>query len=201
MLKIKEDAVHAGLFQQLQTLKDNMQKKNGKIVQFSEQELTSCDTIDSGCNGGLMENAFNWLASNGGLATQESYPYTSGSGSSGKCKKFTGVVQVVSNRFVATEEAQIKEELFATGPLSVAINAESSLMSYTGGIIDMDASECDPSALDHGVTIVGYGTENKTDYWIVKNSWGQWGEDGYFRMARGKKTCGINTHVVTATIK
>jgi len=61
--------------------------------------------------------------------------------------------------------------------------------------------KCDPKKLDHGVLLVGYGTDAGKDYWTVKNSWGAtWGESGYFRLERGVGACGVNAQVVTALL-
>ena len=60
------------------------QLKIGKLISLSEQELVDCDTsgIDQGCEGGLMDNAFDFIVSNKGLTTESNYPYK---GTDGTC--------------------------------------------------------------------------------------------------------------------
>lgn len=185
-------------------------EKKGVIKTFSEQFLVDCDTSDSGCNGGLMERTFTWLKSNGGFMYEDDYPYT---GYKGTCKKdaskyvdmkVTGYKKLGSSTstWSPVDEDEIKEFLYQTGPLAIALNANP-LQTYTGGVLDLDSSRCSPSGMNHAVTLVGYGFDKDTglDYWLVKNSWGKnWGEDGYFRMARGKGVCGINQYITTATV-
>ena len=99
------------------------------------------------------------------------------------------------------DEDEIKEFLYETGPLAVALNANP-LQTYSSGILDKTSSQCPSSGINHAVTMVGYGTSSGTDYWIVKNSWGSsWGESGYFRIRRGNGTCGINCYITTATVE
>ena len=179
-------------------------EKKGEYLAFSEQLLVDCDTLDSGCNGGLMEYAFEWLESNG-METEKDYPYT---GYQQSCKKDTSKyidMKVTGYNLLCDwspcDEAEVKEYLYETGPLSVALNANP-LQTYVSGILDLNSSKCNPSGLNHAVTLVGYGNESGKDYWIVKNSWGKsWGESGYFRIARGKSTCGINYYVISAKVK
>jgi len=175
--------------------------KNKELKQFSEQQIVDCDKKDYGCNGGWMEWGMQYIQQQGGLEVQADYPYK---GIGGACAfDATKVaVEVTGNHFAASkDEGVIRDMVFEQGPLSVAINANP-LFAYKTGIVDVPAAQCDPAALNHGVTMVGYGTENGTDYWILKNSWNtNWGENGYFRYARGKGTCGVNTYVITAEIK
>jgi len=45
---------------------------------------------------------------------------------------------------------------------------------------------------------VGYGSENKQDYWLIKNSWGSgWGINGYMKLARNRQNmCGVASFAV-----
>jgi len=162
----------------------------GKLVSLSEENLVQCDQVDSGCKGGLMDNAFGYVKSHG-IASEAAYPYTSGSGTRGTCKtSATPVVTITGHVDVPNEDA-LKQAL-ALQPVSVAIEADKPVFqSYVGGVLDKPG--CGTN-LDHGVLVVGYGTDGGKDYWKVKNSWGaSWGESGYIRLARGTNYCGIAT--------
>lgn len=167
-------------------------RKTGKLVSLSEQNLVDCSTKygNHGCNGGLMDNAFEYIKKNGGIDTEESYPYEA---KEGKCRfSSANVGATVSGHVDVPEgESNLQEAVASVGPVSVAIDANhQSFQLYHSGVYDEPACT---DELDHGVLAVGYGTENGKDYWLVKNSWGLgWGDKGYIKMTRNKNNqCGI----------
>jgi cathepsin L len=160
------------------------------LQQFSEQQLVDCAASfgNNGCNGGLMDNGFEYLLSEKKLCKENDYPYTAQTGTCNMCSSpldnpITGYKDVKSG----DEDALMTASNVA--PLSIAIEADQSAFQfYSGGVMD---GECG-TQLDHGVLLVGYGTDSGKDYWIVKNSWGaQWGEQGYIRLIRGRNQCGL----------
>jgi len=167
---------------------------SGKLISLSEQDLVDCSKQNSGCNGGLMDYAFEFVESNGGLCTEEDYPYVAyqhwrcEEDSCTKADPITGYMDVRAS-------TSALEAACSQGPVSIAIEADqSSFQQYTGGVL---TASCGTS-LDHGVLLVGYGTEGVNDYWKVKNSWGKyWGESGYIKLCRncnannGDGQCGI----------
>ncbi|KAL6646357.1 hypothetical protein ACP70R_017965 [Stipagrostis hirtigluma subsp. patula] len=164
------------------------------LTSLSEQQLVDCDTAgNAGCDGGLMDYAFQYIAKHGGVAAEAAYPYKARQSS---CRK-SGAPPVVTidgyEDVPANDEAALKKAV-AHQPVSVAIEASGShFQFYSEGVF---TGRCG-TELDHGVTAVGYGVAaDGTKYWVVKNSWGpEWGEKGYIRMARevGAKEglCGI----------
>jgi cathepsin L len=168
---------------------------SGNLVSLSEQQLVDCagSTGNQGCNGGLMDNAFEWITKNGGLCSEDDYPYNA---VDGQCQT-TCKAQATVSKYTdvdPSDDAIIKA--LQNGPVSVALEADkSAFQAYAGGVLD---SFFCGKQLDHGVLIVGYGTDSDSNkpYWIVKNSWGSsWGEQGYIRIVRGKNMCGIDTMV------
>jgi len=150
-----------------------------------------------------MENAMDYITKAGGIMLTADYPYTATDYTSDTCNFDPSKVHAQLNGHKmagTTDEVKIATMVHQVGPLAIAINADP-FQDYSSGIINLDAADCDPTQLDHGVTLVGYGSEDGTDYWIIKNSWGaDWGEQGFVRVARGTGCCGVNTHVVTAII-
>jgi len=167
----------------------------GKLVSVSEQQHVDCDgSPNMGCNGGQMEAGLKWAIKHDSCS-EKSYPYKA---MDGKCQSEGCDVAIPSGsvtgvKTFARSGASDKDLMSALAqqPLSIAIEADQAIFQhYKNGVITGNCG----TMLDHGVLLVGYGTDAGTDYWKVKNSWGaSWGDHGYVRMVRGKNMCGINS--------
>ena len=168
--------------------------KNNLLVSFSEQQLVDCDKLgnggkDHGCNGGLMNNAFDWIIDRDGLCSEDDYPYSSGlTKKRGECKttcdnvKFSDI-ETYYNVESSSDDAMMTA--VSRQPVSIAIQADSrDFQLYKSGVF---TGSCGTN-LDHGVLVVGYGVESDEKYYLIKNSWSDsWGENGYIKLGRGDK--------------
>jgi len=171
-------------------------QKGKALVGLSEQNLFDCSSSEGneGCDGGLMDDAFQYIITNNGIDSEASYPYTA---ETGTCHFNAANVaaHLVSYQDVTSgSESALTTDIAQRGPVSVAIDAShSSFQFYSGGVYYEPA--CSATSLDHGVLAVGYGTSGSSAYYIVKNSWGtDWGMSGYIWMSRNRNNnCGIAT--------
>ena len=161
------------------------------VLNLSEQELVDCSGSygNMGCNGGLKDQAFQYVIKVGGLATETDYPYTA---ADGKCKTsgFTRYGKISSYTTVTPWDPEALKAALNIQPVSVSVKADL-WQSYSSGIIN-DAS-CG-TATNHAVIAVGYNTEGDIPYYVVRNSWGStWGEEGHIRIGiqGGIGICGI----------
>ncbi|XP_069784636.1 procathepsin L-like [Narcine bancroftii] len=197
-----KDQGHCGscwAFSAVGSLEGQTFKKTQKLVSLSEQNLVDCSSAQGnhGCQGGLMQYAFNYILLNNGIDAESYYPYT---GNDGTCKynpKWRAA-SCYSFRFVGyRNETALAEAVAVVGPISAAIDARhKSFQFYKAGIYY--EPECNNYEINHGVLIVGYGSENGKNYWIVKNSFGKWwGDYGYIKMAKDRNNnCGITNYAI-----
>jgi len=170
----------------------------GTLLDLSEQELIDCSRgmgyWNRGCHGGNPDSSFQYMIQHG-IAEEQDYPYTSGdSTTDGKCQRYTPVVSFTKCYDVSPNNQLDLAYAVNMNPVVIAIEADTTyFQSYSSGVIT--SLECGTN-LDHAVEIVGYGTEQGLDYWLIRNSWGEdWGEDGYVKLLRTNSTdagiCGL----------
>jgi C1A family cysteine protease len=179
-----------------------MMANNSQVV-LSPQQVVSCDHVDQGCNGGDLPTAFAYIKG-AGQEDNADYPYTSGGGDTGVCKYKSADVKVHITGFkYAVNDGRKNDTIlavasYANGPLSICVDAET-WQNYNGGILKRNCG----TSLDHCVQLVGWGVQDSTEYWVVRNSWNtDWGIKGFIWIERnsGKDLCGITEEATWVTV-
>jgi C1A family cysteine protease len=168
--------------------------QTGNLISLSEQQLVDCTAGNKGCQGGLMDTAFQYIIRNGGLTSEDNYPYQGVDGTCSSEKAASTEAQITGYEDVPQNNENALLQAVAKQPVSVAVDGGGNdFRFYKSGVFEGDCG----TNLNHAVTAIGYGTDSDgTDYWLVKNSWGtSWGENGYMRMRRGigssEGLCGV----------
>ena len=185
-------------------------RSGGRVaVELSAQQLIACDTASHGCEGGYLLSTWEYLR-NIGVVSSNCYKYSFFSqmfGLSGRCKlnwygdfcpnnkseapyfyKSIGAYQL------ASEVETIQKEIYLYGSVEGGIEVYSDFMHYKYGVYSHVSGR---SVGGHAIKIVGWGSDNGVDYWLVANSWGtKWGDmGGYFKIKRGVDECDIESFV------
>ncbi|KAH9319123.1 hypothetical protein KI387_020892 [Taxus chinensis] len=165
----------------------------GELISLLEQQLDACVKGSNGCSGGGERAGFEYIINNFGIASVADYPYTDGIGVCNEALGKKSAVTIDGYENVPSRDEKSMKTAVAQQPVSVDIEVSGRDWSaYKSGIF---TGKCGTS-VNHGMTIVGYGSEDVLDYWIVKFAWGrEWGEEGYIRMCRNVEDpagmCGI----------
>jgi len=168
------------------------------IQKLSPQQIVSCAPNPDqcggtgGCEGSTQPLAFSYTKT-GGLTTEALYPYN---GQTGTCQ--TAKIKPVAYNggytvLPANDYNALMDAVANVGPVAISIAAGGSAFQFYGGGV---LSNCNDFVMDHAVQLVGYGTDAGKDYYLVRNSWGNWGEKGYMRVRRygdGKEPCGVDS--------
>jgi len=188
-----------------------VQSNNTLKLVLSEQDVTSCSVYSQGCDGGFPYLIAGKYGQDFGMTTEENNPYhgqvPTCTTKPGAPRYYTAHYNYVGGFYGACNEELMRIALVTGGPLAVSFQVYNDFQSYRSGIykhtkVDVQGQNGRFNPFDetnHAVLAVGYGEEKGQKYWIVKNSWGAtWGEQGYFRIARGNNEVAIESIAVEA---
>lgn len=159
-----------------------MSRLRSRFDKLSEQELIECAKNPwtkslLGCSGGWDRSVYNHAYVRKGVTSQAFNPYQGNANSWCIVSTPRTPDSRTSSKYysiTSENEALIKEKLYSVGPLYATFFVSSDFYSYRSGIYTDSHGFCDPKYNNnHAVLLVGYGTENGLDYWLVKNSWGE----------------------------
>lgn len=167
-------------------------------VVLSAQDLVSCDDGNFGCDGGYLDEAWDFIVSDG-LVTETCWPYSSQSGSVEDCRstcknseKWLAYKGKNARGFDSKTDA--KTDILTNGPVETGFEVYQDFMSYKSGIYKHTSGGL---LGGHAIKVVGWGVENGVKYWIAANSWTEsWGEKGFFRIQEGQ--CGFDDDMIVA---
>ncbi|KAK8883686.1 hypothetical protein M9Y10_042783 [Tritrichomonas musculus] len=180
-------------FGTIQACESSYASAQGTLNSCSEQNLIDCCTDCDGCGGGVEYKALDFIinSQNGYLNSEDVYPYIA---DDGECKydQTKGISPIKSYSHGIKDDEIYLKKLVSKGVCDIAIDAGFwDFQAYTSGIYANP--DCTSASLNHAVGLVGYGTENGIDYWIVRNSWRKnWGDERYIKMILNKNNqCGV----------
>ncbi|XP_063833591.1 tubulointerstitial nephritis antigen-like [Ostrinia nubilalis] len=188
-----------------------IQSTGAEVLVLSPQSLLSCSRKNQrGCDGGHIDIAWNF-AKNFGLVDEDCYPYEA-TASACKLRKHRtlqeeGCRPAVPRRTQRykvgppgrlQKEKDIMLDIMQSGPVHAIMSVYQDFFHYQDGIYRRSMHGNNQLKGLHSVRIVGWGENRGEKYWIVANSWGPWwGENGYFKIARGVNTADIETFVIS----
>lgn len=176
-------------------------------LDLSEQELVDCcyPVGEDSCQGGWITTAFQYMSDKNGLVKETSYPYTKPQ-VSGACNikssypKYAKLDPKQPYTKINGDCNSIKNALNTLGALAICVDASKWENVKLGIFFQENSAKSTGNICNHGVVLVGYGTDvvsengvtKNVDYWLIRNSWDTWfGDKGYVKLDARQGSYGI----------
>lgn len=188
-------------------------------LDLSPQIILNCDLADDGCHGGDPITAYQYIHENYVVAETCQLYAATGHDVGNTCEPIDKCMDCAHGTEICSglDESQFVQygvdeyglvngtdamlQELQRGPIACTVAVTDDFVAFTGDGIFTDTTG--NVELDHSISLIGYGTdESGADYWLGRNSWGTyWGDNGFFKIARGINNLGIEGNCQWATPK